>query len=145
MHADPLRRHPGRERDRELAAGAHVQRQTLLGDHPHHRLTEERLAGVVHVGVVERLGEGPAAGPEVGLVQQVCRRAELRGQVAHVTAADAQGAGRAAGHGLRPQLRQEGVDISGGTEPGRPPLARLGVQRAGLVRSHAVSCSWFIR
>ena len=53
---------------------------------------QERLAGVVDVVGRERLAEGAGAGPEVGLVEDVRRRAVLGGQVAHVDAADVEGA-----------------------------------------------------
>ena len=46
---------PGAQRDRELAAGADVEAQALLGDPARDRRAEERLAGVEDVGAGERL------------------------------------------------------------------------------------------
>ena len=58
------------QRDGQLAAGAHVERQALLGDPAGDRRAEERLAGVVDVAVVERLppahGTAPGSRPRRG-------------------------------------------------------------------------------
>ena len=63
VEADPLRRHPGGQRDGQLAAGADVEVQALLGDDPDHRPAEERLAGVVDVGVRRRPPGSPGSAP----------------------------------------------------------------------------------
>ena len=79
VHADPLGREPGGKRDGELAAGAHVQAQALLGDPAGDRGAEERLAGVVDVFRMRpRSGRvGPGAPPQIRLVEQDHRRAVL--------------------------------------------------------------------
>jgi hypothetical protein len=106
VEPDPLGREAGRQRHRQLAAGAHVEVQALLGDDPHDRLAQERLAGVIHVGAGEGRGELAAPRPHVVLVQDVDRRAEPVGHVADAQARDRQDAGLVAGHRARPQLRQ---------------------------------------
>jgi hypothetical protein len=73
VEAQPLRGESGPLGDGQLAAGAHVEEQALLGDPAGDRRTEERLAGVVHVVAGERIPEHPGAGAEVRLVEHVRR------------------------------------------------------------------------
>ena len=78
VHLDALRRHAGGEGDGELPARTHVEVEALLGDDPHHRLGAERLRrrrARRRRRTPSR--ELPAAGPEVGLVEDVGRGAEL--------------------------------------------------------------------
>ncbi len=55
VQADPLRRHAGAQRHGQLAAGADVEAQPLLGDDADDRLAEERLARVEDVRAGERV------------------------------------------------------------------------------------------
>ena len=57
VEADAGRVEAGTQGDGELAAGADVEAQALLGDPPRDGRAEERLAGVVDVVVGERLAE----------------------------------------------------------------------------------------
>ena len=78
VQRDPLGREVRTQRDRQLAAAAHVQRQPLLGDPAGHLNGQERLGRVVHERrVAERGGVLGAAGAEVGLVHHEQRRAVL--------------------------------------------------------------------
>ena len=145
--ADPRRVEPGPQRDGQLTGRAHVEAQPLLRDPARDRRAQEGLAGVVDVVVGERLPERPGARPEVGLVEDVRRGAVLGDQVAQVDAADLEGAvvGLAGRRG--PQQRDEGVDVRGGTQPGRARgrsrrRAPAGLVRAGhYIRSGAVTPS----
>ena len=97
VQGDHLGRDPRRQRDLQLAAGAHVHAEALLGDPAQHAAAAERLGRVEHPGLrPERLPEAAAALPEVGLVADEQRGAELGGQVAHVQAAEREHAGRPA-------------------------------------------------
>ena len=78
VQADPVQVDPGPLHNRELAAGAHVDAQSLLAHPAGDRGAEERLAGVVDVPAGERLGEGAGPGPQVGLVQHVRRGTDGR-------------------------------------------------------------------
>ena len=68
--ADPRRVEAGPQRDGELAGGADVEAEPLLGDPARDRRAEERLAGVVDVvaaeRVAERRGPGPGSRPRRG-------------------------------------------------------------------------------
>ena len=78
VQRDQRRVHPGRQRHRELAAGAHVHPEPFLGHPAEHRPRAERLGRVGDVRVrPERLRvlAGPAA--HVRLVGDQHRRAEL--------------------------------------------------------------------
>ena len=81
VEADPGRVEAGPQRDGQLAAGADVEAEPLLGDPAGDRGAEERLAGVEDVVRRERVAEGPGPGPEVGLVEDVRRGAVLGDQV----------------------------------------------------------------
>ena len=72
---------PARSGDGQLAAGADVEAEPLLGDPARDRRAQERLAGVVDVVAGERVAEGARPGPEVGLVEDVRRGAVLGDQV----------------------------------------------------------------
>jgi hypothetical protein len=102
-----LGRHPAAQGHRQLPARAHVDRQALLSDPAGDRGAEERLGGVVDLLAAEGRAPLAAARAEVVLVQHVRRRAELRGQLAHVDPAQAQGAVVAALGGARPDDRLE--------------------------------------
>ncbi len=64
VHGDSLGREAGVQRDRELAAGRHVQRQALLVHPAGDLAAQERLGGVVHVlPAAEGRGDLTAAVP----------------------------------------------------------------------------------
>ena len=69
------------QRDGQLTAGADVEVEPLLHHPADDRRTEEGLAGVVDVEVLEALLERPRPGAEVVLVQHV-RRAAVLGDAA---------------------------------------------------------------
>ena len=97
---------------------------------------EERLAGVVDVGAAAEVGEGLVEGrrnaarpsTEVVLVDDVGRRAELRGEVADVDAADRQRAVGAASTSTAHSGRHQRVDVLRRAQPGRAAVA---ARRAG--------------
>lgn len=72
------------------------------------------FAGVEDVGVVPEGGApGARPGPEVGLVEDVGRRADLGGERVDVNAADGDDTVRVPGDGLGPHLGVEGVGVGG--------------------------------
>ena len=114
VEGDALGGHAGRERGGQLAAGADVEVEPFLVQPAHDGAREERLAGVEDVGVgAEGAAPGPAARPEVGLVEDVGGRAELLGEPLDVDAADGDDAVRVAADGLGPDLGVEGVEVGG--------------------------------
>lgn len=89
VQRDPVGRHPRGQRNGQFPAGAHVEVEPLLVQPAHHGAGQERLARVEDVGVrAEGLAPGTAAGPEVGLVQDVGGGAELLRETADVQSAD---------------------------------------------------------
>ena len=83
---------PPAQRQRQLAAGGHVAGQPLLGEHPVDGGAGERLGGEQHVAVGvpgrEAVDAGAGASAQVVLGDDVGGRAELRGQLDRVAAAD---------------------------------------------------------
>lgn len=112
------------ERDGEFAAGAHVDREALVGHPAHDRPGEERLAGVIDGhsradgcrGVVERPLRAGGPCPCLGLVDDVERSAELCGERGRVAAGDHEPAGLIARGGRRPDERRERVGVVGHAE-----------------------------
>jgi len=88
VEQQPLDREARAQGDRQLAAGADVQRQALLGHPAGDSRTEKSLARVVDVAVREGVAPGPAAAAEVVLVQDVGRGAVLGSEGSDVDAAD---------------------------------------------------------
>jgi hypothetical protein len=115
--ADPGRVEAGAQRDRQLARRAHVEAEPLLGDPARDRRAQERLAGVVHVVVAERLLERAGARTEVRLVEDVGRRAVLGDEVAKVHPAHLQGARVVLARRAGPQQRHERIDVRRLTQP----------------------------
>lgn len=114
VEGDALGGHPGVQRGGQLAAGADVEVQPLLLEPAHHGTREEGLVGVEDVGVrSEGVRPGAAAGPEVGLVQEVRRGAELLGQAGDFDPADGERAVRVTGDGAGPDLRVQLVEVGG--------------------------------
>ena len=131
VEQQPLGREAGAQRDRQLAAGADVEAEPLLGDPAGDLGAQERLGGVVDGAALERLRARRGPGAEVVLVEHVRGGAELGGEVAHVDAAELERAvGRAAG-------------ASPARRPGRGrPRARAAGQRRGAhMRSGALTPS----
>jgi hypothetical protein len=108
VHVDPGRVVPAGEREVQLAAARHVDREPLLGEQPEARDARERLAREDHL---EALGVG-AEGVEVRagarahvvLGVDVRGRAELAGELDDVAAADLEPA-------LLVQARAQGEDV----------------------------------
>ena len=111
VHGDLFGRHPGRERHLELAAGTDVDAEALRAHPAQHRPGAERLRGVEHPAVgTERLQVLTTPGPNVLLVADVQRRAELGGQIPHVHAAERQHAAGSPG-AARPDLGVQRVQV----------------------------------
>ncbi len=148
VERQPLHREAGPQRHSQLAAGADVEGQALLGHPPGDRGAQERLARVVDVAVgspfrPERVAPRPAAAAEVVLVQDVRGGAELRREVADVDAPEAQDAVLAAGRGDRPDgglqvaaQPQHGGHIRSGAET---PSRRRPFSRTVRVARHSSS------
>ena len=103
--------HPGLERYLEFAAGAHVHAEALLAGPAQHPPAAERLGGVEdRRAFAERLPELTAALPEVRLIADEQRGAELRGEIPHVHATEGEHAAGPA-CGARPDLRLQRVQV----------------------------------
>src|SRR6185436_11094571 len=98
--------------------GADVERQPFLGDDPHDRLAQERLSGVVHLRAGECLLEAPAAGPEIGFVENVRGCAVFLRDMPDVHAADVERAVLTA-DGLWPEAWYERIDVVRRAQPRR--------------------------
>ena len=122
----------GGEGDGELAAGAHVDREPLLGHPADHLGAEERLAGVVDArlhavqrrGRAERVERAARVRADLVLVEDVERRAEALAQRRCGNAAEVDHAVVVAVRPPRPDARHEGIRVTRHGEP-------LGGQRAG--------------
>ena len=132
VEADPGHVEAGPLGHRQLAAGADVEVEPLLRGPAGGGGAEERLAGVEDVVVGEGLAEGTGAGPEVGLVEDVRRRAVLRDQVGEAHSPDAEDTVHLV-RGLRPEMADQGVGVGRLAEPGRGPQRAGRVGPAGLV------------
>ena len=75
------RRHPGGERDVQLATRGDVEQEPFVVGEPRHRLAQERLGGVDHPLPTEGANGLAAAGAQVLLVVDEHRGAELGGEV----------------------------------------------------------------
>ena len=73
VEADPLHREARARGHRQLAAGADVEREPVLGQPARHGRAEERLAGVEDLVAGEGVAEGAGPGAEVVLVEDVGR------------------------------------------------------------------------
>ena len=138
--ADPLGRQAGGQRDGELAAGAHVEPQALLGDPASDRLAQERLAGVVDVGAGARRTPPRSSRQrvprEVVLVEDVRRGAELARRSGSRRAPPTVSAPSAARRTVRGQSRRTSALTSSGRRSHAGPVTDVAVQRTGLVRAH---------
>ena len=103
---DPPGREAGRARHRELARRADVQAEALLGDPPRHGAAQEGLARVGDLPAGQRRQVGPAPVADVGLVDDVGRRAVGGRQRAQPDAADRDLAIRIEVRGPRPVVRR---------------------------------------
>jgi len=92
VHHDPLRREAGRQREVQLAAGGGIAPEPLAGEQRQHGGAREGLGGEhdVHVRVQPPGGacEGPRAGLQIVLGDDVCGRAKRAGELERVAAAD---------------------------------------------------------
>ena len=90
VQGDPLRRKVGVQRDGQLAAGAHVQREAFFVDPARDFAAQEGLGGIVHVGAAAECGgDLSAATAEVVLVDDEQRGAVLVREVGQRDAGDA--------------------------------------------------------
>jgi hypothetical protein len=92
VHVDAPRVEAGLQRDGQLAARGDVAGQALVAQDPQHRGARERLRGEVHLEVLaaRAIGtdEGPRAGADVVLDDDVGRRAELARELDGIAAAE---------------------------------------------------------
>src|SRR5699024_1922347 len=115
VHRDPCGGKAGMQGDGQLAAGADVQVQALLGDPPRGGNRVERLGGVVDVrtpaqwseGRVEFVPERAGAGTKVVLVDDVGGCAVLVCKIGNRDASNLQHPVVATSYVLRPQTRKE--------------------------------------
>ncbi len=134
--ADPLRVEARPQRHRQLAGGAHVEVEALLGDPLRDRRAEERLARIEDVVLLEAVAEGSRPRPEVRLVEDVRRGVHVGDQVGQRQPADGQLARVVLVRRHRPEVRHERVGVGRLTQPGRTPQSTWSVCPAGFV-SHA--------
>ena len=108
VQGDSLGREVGVQRDGEFAAAAHVQRQAFLVDPAGDLGAQERLGRVADVlAAAERRGDLAAARPEVVLVDDEDRGAELVGDVGDLHTGDRHNTVVAANGVARPHIRRE--------------------------------------
>jgi hypothetical protein len=126
VHRDLRRIDPGGQRDRKLAAGAHVYAEALFCHPAQHRTRAERFGRVADLRALLARGTTPGApvsalkGFQVlpGAIADVCfvgheqRRAEIRRQVTDVDAAERQHA-IVTHRGARPDDRVQRVEVGG--------------------------------
>ena len=143
VQADPLGGEPGRTGQCQLAAGAHVEAEALLGQPAHGGRAQEGLAreghraGHVAVGVGRLERRGP--GPEVSLVEDHGRGAVRGREVPDGPAADDQGACGITARRGRPDLRVDpGHDHRVGDRRDRDGRGEFTVHRAGGMCAHGV-------
>ncbi len=134
VHQEALPRHPGTQRDRELAARRHVDAQALIGDPARDRGREERLGRVVDepracIDVGAAVPTGPVA--QVGLVEEEQRGSVLADRITDVDSCDLHGT-----VGVPP--------AGGGPHRGRQPVHLLRGRRPGcrVVQGEAVGVQW---
>ena len=126
---DPVSGEPHRTGHGEFARRAHVQRQALLGDPFGHGAAQERLGGVGDLRAGQRVGVGPAPGPDVGLVEDVGGRAVPRGQRAQPQAADRDVAVGFQPRRARPQVSGQAVQADR-VWRGRGAVPQSGIESA---------------
>ena len=141
VQQQPVAREAGPHRDRELAAGAHVEAEPLLLDPAGDRGAQERLGRVEDHRAAERLAVVAAAAAQVGLVEQEDRAAVLGDQVADVVPAQGEPAGVGAGQAERPDGRVECAEVGrrAGVQALVGELAGPGPGRVGAHRRTATS------
>jgi hypothetical protein len=106
VHHQALGGHAGGPGDVVLTAGGHVEVAALLGGQLRHGRAEERLGGVVDARA-EGGDRFAAPGPQVGLVVDEQRGAELAGELERVAPADDELALVADGGGVGEQRERE--------------------------------------
>ena len=120
VQSDSLGREAGMQGDGELAAAGDVERQALFVDPARDFGAQERLCGVADVfAAAERSSDLAAARPEVVLVDDKDRGAELGGDFGDGHAGDRDNAVVAADGVVRPHIRCEREHVGRGLRPGR--------------------------
>ena len=108
VEGNPLRREVGVQRDGQLAAGAHVEREALFVDPARYLAAQECLGGVVHIGAAaEGRRDLSAPGAEVVLVDDEQRGSVLLGQIGQRDSGDGGDPGFVANHVARPHIRRQ--------------------------------------
>lgn len=137
VQRDPLGRHSGRQRRGQLAPGTDIEVQPLLMQPPHNGPGQKSLPGVEHIGVrAESVLPGPAARPEIVLVQEIRRGTEFLGERGDIQPADGDHTVGVAPDRTGPHPRVEGVQVGG--RPGVMPFGQhIGVPGPCGVRGTA--------
>ena len=130
VQTDRARIDPGPQSHGQLAPGAHVDAEALLGDPAGDGSAQEGLARVVDVPAGEGRGEVPGPGAQVVLVEHVDRRTDLLGDLGDGQSGDREHALGVLADVAAPQRRQQLVDVGGHPQPARRPAQDVGVDRA---------------
>jgi len=117
VHADPGRIEPGLQGGRQLTCRTDVERQAFLIDPVGHGAGQERLAGVVDRPALEGVAELSRAMPEVLLVHEIDRAAELLNGVGDSQPGGADDAVLGTFSGLAPQCGVELIGVAGTLQP----------------------------
>ncbi len=120
VEGDPLRREVGVQRNGQLAAGAHVERQAFLVDPARDLAAQKGFRGIVHVlAPTERRRDLAATGAEIVLVDDEQRRAVLLGEVGHRNPRDAGDSAFIASRVAGPHVWRQQQQLLGGLRPRR--------------------------
>ena len=141
VQADPAQVHPGPLHHRQLAAGADVDAQTLLGHPAGHRGAEEGLGRVVDVPAGERARRRPGPGP-AGPASSTTYAGVPTWSAISVTLSPATVStpSLVLARPRRSRAGQQRVDVGGKAKPAGSAGGDVGVDRAGDVGvGHAVT------
>ena len=139
VQGDSLRREARVQRDGEFSAAADVQRQALFVDPARDLGAQERLGRVVNVlATAEGIRDVAAACPEVVLIDDEHRGAELGGDFGHRHPGNRDDTVRTANSVVRPDIRSQLEHLGGVKGPVGSPavVGLLGVPGTGRVRDH---------
>ena len=139
VEGNPLRREASVQRDGELAAGGHIEREPFLVDPAGNLAAQEGLGRVAHVVAAAKGGRELAApGTEVVLVDDEQRGAVLLSELGQRDSGEAGDTGFVANDVVRPHIRRKPQQLVGRLRSRRaigvPGL--FGVPRAGRVYVH---------